>query len=67
MSSIQCPVLVIEGAESSNREYIDLATAASRFPNGRFQRIAGAGHLIPMEKSKDILEIIFDFVRAIEH
>jgi lipase len=64
---IQCPVLVLEGAGSSNREHIDLATAAARFPDGRFQRIAGAGHLIPMEKSKEILEVITDFVGSIEN
>jgi lipase len=63
---IQCPVLVIEGAESSNREFIDLAAAASLFPKGRFQRIADAGHLIPMEKPKEILGIIAEFVRSVE-
>ena len=62
---IQCPVLVIEGAESSNREHIDLVAAASMFPNGRFQRIAGAGHLIPMERPKEILKIISEFVRSV--
>ena len=67
MSKIQCPVLVIEGGQSSNRDHVDLEAAASRFPNGRFMRIDGAGHLIPMEKSKEILEIIFDFVQSIEH
>jgi len=66
MSKIKCPVLVIEGGQSTNRQHIDLAAAASQFPNGRFQRIAGAGHLVPMEKSKQILEIIFDFVRSIQ-
>lgn len=65
LPTIQCPVLVLEGAESGNREYIDLAAAAARFPKGRFQRIAGAGHLIPMEKSRQILEIVSDFVRSI--
>ena len=67
MSKIQCPVLVLEGAESSNREHINLCAAAGRFPDGRFQRITGAGHLIPMEKPKEILEIICDFVRSIEN
>ena len=64
--TIQCPVMVLEGAESSNREYIDLHAAASRFPNGRFRRIAGAGHLIPMEKPRQILDIISEFVRSAE-
>lgn len=63
---IQCPVLVLEGAESSNREFIDLAAAASLFPKGRFLRVADAGHLIPMEKPKEILGIISEFVRSVE-
>ena len=66
MSTIQCPVLVLEGAESENRKHIDLAAAAARFPNGQFRQIAGAGHLIPMEKSKQILEIISGFVESLE-
>jgi pimeloyl-ACP methyl ester carboxylesterase len=66
MSRIKCPVLVIEGAQSSNRQHVDLPAAAARFPSGRFQRIAGAGHLIPMEKPKDVLQSIFDFVQSTE-
>ena len=66
MSTIKCPVLVIEGAQSTNRQHIDLSAAAAEFPNGRFQRIPGAGHLIPMEKSKQISGIISDFVRSLD-
>jgi lipase len=63
---VQCPVLVLEGADSGNRELIDLVAAASQFPRGRFQRIADAGHLIPMEKPEEILTIISEFVRSLE-
>ncbi len=65
MSTIQCPVLVIEGADSSNRAHIDLATAAGRFPNGRFLRIEDAGHLIPMEQSKRVMMIISEFIDTV--
>ncbi|GAB6910090.1 Alpha/beta hydrolase fold [Desulfosarcina cetonica] len=58
---IQCPVLVIEGAESENRQFIDLPAAATRFPDCRYQRVPGAGHLVPMEKSAKILQIIREF------
>jgi hypothetical protein len=57
--------LVIEGAQSSNRDHVDLSTAAARFPKGRFQRIPGAGHLIPREKSRQILGIISDFIKGL--
>lgn len=62
---IHCPVMVLEGARSDNRQIIDLVAAASTFPNGRYQCIADAGHLIPMEKPREILQIIADFVRSI--
>ena len=65
LPEIHCPVLVLEGADSVNRDIIDLTAATSRFPNGRYRCIAGAGHLIPMEKPAEILKIIAEFVRTV--
>jgi lipase len=65
LPEIHCPVLVLEGAVSVNRDLIDLSAAASRFPNGRYRCITGAGHLIPMEKPLEIFNIIVEFTRSV--
>ena len=58
LPKITCPVWVLEGEESANRPFVDLKTAASRFQHGTYQLIPGAGHLIPMEKPKEMIEFI---------
>ncbi len=61
LDRIDCPVLVVEGETSGNRDYIDLARAASLFPQGRFLRIERTGHLIPMERPRETVRIIRGF------
>ncbi len=58
---VSCPALVIEGEESENRAYIDLKTATATMPHGTYRMVAGAGHLIPMEKPQEITGIIKGF------
>lgn len=65
LPKVQCPVLVLEGAESGNRSFIDLEKATARFPQGRFERIADAGHLLVMEKPDDVLRIIKTFTSSV--
>jgi pimeloyl-ACP methyl ester carboxylesterase len=61
LETVLCPVLVVEGSESENRPFIDLKKAASMFGNGHYRLIEGAGHLIPMERPREIESIIRDF------
>jgi lipase len=61
LPKVTCPTLVIEGEESENRAFIDLKKATSLIPNGSYRMINSAGHLIPMEKPGEILEIIDEF------
>lgn len=61
MGNVACPVLVVEGENSENRAFIDLAKAASTFPRGSYTLVRGAGHLIPQEKPAESLRIIEDF------
>jgi pimeloyl-ACP methyl ester carboxylesterase len=58
-------VLVLEGADSDINGIIDLKKAASTFPQGRFQRVADAGHLLVMEKPQEVLAIIADFLAGV--
>lgn len=62
---VGCPVLVLEGAKSDAGRVINFAQIATRFNKGLYRCIPGAGHLIPMEKPKETLEIISDFVESV--
>jgi len=64
LGGIQCPVLVLEGAESENRAFIDLKRAASLIPGGEYRLIEGVGHPIPMEKPEEIAAIIREFFHS---
>ena len=61
-----CPVLVLEGEKSENRTFIDLKAVATRFPQGRYRLIEGAGHLIPMEQPGVITDTIRHFVGLVK-
>lgn len=59
---ITCPVLVLEGEESENKQFIDLKKLVSLLPKGEYHMIEETGHLIPMEKPKAVLSIIKEFI-----
>ncbi|MBW2636729.1 MAG: alpha/beta hydrolase, partial [Deltaproteobacteria bacterium] len=61
LPKVTCPVLVLEGEASENRNYIDLEKATSLFPQGSHRIMPGAGHLIPMEQPGEITGIIGEF------
>lgn len=61
LSEISCPVLILEGETSDNKNYIDLKKAASSFSSGSYAEIKDAGHLIPMEKPSEVIEIMKNF------
>lgn len=61
LAKVNCPVLILEGEVSENRHFIDLPKATSLFPQGTHKIIPGAGHLIPMEKPREVLSIIKTF------
>ncbi len=62
IEKVSCPVMVVEGQMSENRSYADLKKAADIFPNGMYHMVEDAGHLIPMEKPGQILELIQSFL-----
>ncbi|MBP6993598.1 MAG: alpha/beta hydrolase, partial [Spirochaetes bacterium] len=61
LPELSCPVLVVEGEESENRQFIDLKKAVSLMPLGEYISMPGAGHLIPMEKPVETVEMIRNF------
>jgi lipase len=62
LEKISCPVLFVEGENSENRMVIDLKKAASLIGGARLDVVADAGHLVPMEKPADVLELIENFL-----
>jgi len=62
LPTIPCPVLVLEGEKSPNVGLVDIKRAVSMLPQGRYGSVAGAGHLIPMEKPAEITTIIKTFI-----
>lgn len=62
LESISCPVLLVEGAESENREFVDMARAAATIPGASLRVVPGAGHLILMEKPGEVLALIREFL-----
>jgi pimeloyl-ACP methyl ester carboxylesterase len=65
LPKISCPTLILEGEKSENRQFVDLKTGASKLPDGSYCLISEAGHLIPMEKPKDVIQIIADFLQSL--
>jgi pimeloyl-ACP methyl ester carboxylesterase len=61
LSRVSCPVLVVGGQESDNDRFVDIQKAVSAFPRASHRAVAGAGHLIPMEKPDETVAIIKDF------
>jgi lipase len=66
LPKIKCPTLILEGDRSENRQFIDLKAGASALPQGSYRLIADAGHLIPMEKPEEVIEIIRGFIRSLD-
>lgn len=65
LKKLTCPVLILEGEKSSNKEFIDLKKAVSLLADGRYRSVPDAGHLIPMQKPKEIAEIIKEFLAEV--
>jgi pimeloyl-ACP methyl ester carboxylesterase len=61
LASVACPVLLVQGAETSPWFDSMLAQAAATLPDGRRLTIPGVGHLAPMEAPGTIAQEIRDF------
>lgn len=61
LSKVSCPVLIVEGEKSENGGFIDLDRIQSLIPNCERLMVKDAGHLIPMERPREVTRIIRDF------
>lgn len=62
LKKLTCPVLILEGEKSTNKDFVDLQRAVLLLANGKYKSISDAGHLIPMQKPKEIAKIIKEFI-----
>lgn len=62
LSGIQCPVLLVEGGRSENSSVIDLERAAELMQDAELRVVPGAGHLVPMEKPREVLDMLRDYL-----
>lgn len=65
LAKVSCPVLIMEGERSDNREFIDLGRVGSLIPDCTRHRVAGAGHLIPMEQPAEVTNLIRKFLHSL--
>ena len=65
LDKLTCPVLVVEGEKVANKEFIDLPRAVSLLRHGKYKSVTGAGHLIPMQKPKEVAQIIKEFLAEV--
>jgi pimeloyl-ACP methyl ester carboxylesterase len=65
LAKVPSPVLILEGEESENRAFIDLAGVRDRLPAAVLNQVGGAGHLVPMERPRETTRRIGDFFRPL--
>lgn len=61
LGTIRCPVLVIEGEVSENRNFINLPDIAGKIPRGQYRLVREAGHLVPQERPAEVTAILAEF------
>jgi pimeloyl-ACP methyl ester carboxylesterase len=66
LPSVSCPVLVVEGSISDNRNFIDLSDVVSALPQGSYRLVADGGHLLPMEQPEKVAKIIDNFFGTVQ-
>jgi pimeloyl-ACP methyl ester carboxylesterase len=66
IGTIQCPTLILRGAESAVLSREDAAAFAQALPDGRWQEIPGAGHTVQGDNPGAAALAILEFIRPLE-
>jgi pimeloyl-ACP methyl ester carboxylesterase len=64
VDAIECPTLVVRGAQSDVFHDDDAEKLAKRLKHGRWIRIEGAGHTVQGDNPKDLLVALREFIEA---
>jgi 3-oxoadipate enol-lactonase len=62
LARIPVPALCVAGAADTVARPAAMAAMARRLPRGQFTEVAGAGHLLPLERPEVFAEILLEFV-----
>ncbi len=65
LPKVSCPVLIVEGEKSDSKGFIDVDRIQSLIPNSRRRTVKGAGHLVPMERPREVTRIIREFFHSL--
>jgi 3-oxoadipate enol-lactonase len=65
LASIDVPVLVLVGEEDRLTPPADSEAMVAALPDARLSRIAGAGHLAPLERPDEVAELIVGFLQEV--
>jgi len=63
---ISCPVLIVEGEASANRGIIDIDRIQSLIPDSIRRSVKDAGHLVPMERPREVTRLIGEFFLSLQ-
>jgi pimeloyl-ACP methyl ester carboxylesterase len=66
LAKLTCPTLVIEGEKTENKGLVDVQRVVSLLPVGKYKSVAEAGHLIPMQKPGELVQIIKEFSQQLK-
>lgn len=66
LKGVTCPVLVVEAEGSENEKFVDVKKMAALLREGEYKSIAGAGHLVSMQKPEEIAGIIKEFQQKLD-
>jgi 3-oxoadipate enol-lactonase len=65
LPTLDVPVLVLVGEEDRLTPPSDSEAMVAVLPNARFSRIAGAGHLAPLERPEAVAGLLVDFLQEV--
>jgi pimeloyl-ACP methyl ester carboxylesterase len=63
-AQIDCPVLVVRGELSGRIAHETVTLMAERFPNVRVVEIPKAGHVVPLDEPRGLLDALAEFLAA---
>ena len=66
LPQVSCPVLLVEGEKSETAGFIDSARIQSLIPDCRRRMVKDAGHLIPMERPREVTRLIGEFFSSLK-
>lgn len=66
LAQLRVPALLVAGERDRQAPAAVMERMAGRMPDARFVCVPGAGHLLPLERPKELAAAVSDFLRRIE-